>query len=73
MRYFLALFALAVIGGVAVLGFRGDISRQPPRMAEIFSDLNIQPKLRPQPHKPNRKTKPMQAPSQRADRRCAAR
>jgi mono/diheme cytochrome c family protein len=48
MRYFLALFALAVIGGVAVLGFRGDISRQPPRMAEIFSDLNIQPKLRPQ-------------------------
>ena len=48
MRYFLALFALAVIGGVAVLGFRGDISRQPPRMAEIFADLNIQPKLRPQ-------------------------
>lgn len=48
MRYFLALFALAVIGGIAVLGFRGDISRQPPRMAEIFSDLNIQPKLRPQ-------------------------
>jgi len=48
MRYFLALFALAVIGGVAVLGFRGDISRQPPRMAEIFPDLNIQPKLRPQ-------------------------
>ncbi len=48
MRYFLALFALAIIGGVAVLGFRGDISRQPPRMAEIFSDLNIQPKLRPQ-------------------------
>lgn len=48
MRYFLALFALAIIGGVAVLGFRGDISRQPPRMAEIFPDLNIQPKLRPQ-------------------------
>jgi mono/diheme cytochrome c family protein len=48
MRYFLALFALAVVSVVAVLGFRGDISRQPPRMAEIFPDLNIQPKLRPQ-------------------------
>lgn len=48
MRYFLALFAFAVISVVAVLGFRGDISRQPPRMAEILPDLNIQPKLRPQ-------------------------
>lgn len=48
MRYFLALFALAVAGVVGVLGFRGDTSRQPPRMAEIFPDLNLQPKLRPQ-------------------------
>jgi mono/diheme cytochrome c family protein len=48
MRYFLALFVFAVISVVAVLGFRGDISRQPPRMAEILPDLNIQPKLRPQ-------------------------
>lgn len=48
MRYFLTLFVLAVIGVVSILGFRGDKSRKPPRMAEIFPDLNIQPKLRPQ-------------------------
>ena len=48
MRYFLTLFVLAVIGVVSALGFRGDKSRKPPRMAEIFPDLNIQPKLRPQ-------------------------
>jgi mono/diheme cytochrome c family protein len=48
MRYFLALFALAVAGVIGVLGFRGDTSRQPPRMAEIFPDLSVQPKLRPQ-------------------------
>jgi hypothetical protein len=48
MRYFLTLFVLAVIGAVSALGFRGDKSRKPPRMAEIFPDLNIQPKLRPQ-------------------------
>lgn len=48
MRYFLTLFILAVVGAVTVLGFRGDKSRKPPRMAEIFPDLNIQPKLRPQ-------------------------
>ena len=48
MRYFLTLFVLAVIGAVSILGFRGDKSRKPPRMAEIFPDLSIQPKLRPQ-------------------------
>jgi mono/diheme cytochrome c family protein len=48
MRYFLTLFILAVVGAVTVLGFRGDKSRKPPHMAEIFPDLNIQPKLRPQ-------------------------
>ncbi len=48
MRYFLALFALAVLGVIGVLGFRGDTSRQSPRMAEFYPDMLTQPKLRPQ-------------------------
>lgn len=48
MRYFLALFALAVVGVIAALGFRGDTSRQSPRMAEIYPDMLTMPKLRPQ-------------------------
>jgi len=50
MRKFLAIFftfwALAVIAGVSVLGFRGAISRKPP--IEIFPDMDRQAKLRPQ-------------------------
>lgn len=45
MRYFLLGFVVLVVGVVAVLGFRGDMSRKPP--IEIFPDMDRQPKLRP--------------------------
>lgn len=46
MRYFFAGFALLVLLVVSVAGFRGSISRKPP--IEIFSDMDRQPKVRPQ-------------------------
>jgi len=49
MRYFLAIFAVVVIGTVGVLGFRGTHFRKPPLY--IFPDMEFQAKLRPQ--KPN--------------------
>jgi mono/diheme cytochrome c family protein len=49
MRYFLAIFAVTVVGVISILGFRGTHSRKPPLY--IFPDMERQPKLRPQ--KPN--------------------
>lgn len=49
MRYFLAIFALAVAAVVGILGFRGSHFRKPPLY--IFPDMEFQTKLRPQ--KPN--------------------
>ncbi len=50
MRYFVALFILAVIGVVLVAGVRfdhgGQASRRPP--IELIPDMDRQPKLRPQ-------------------------
>ncbi len=46
MRYFVLGLTLVSALVVSVLGFRGDISRKPP--LEIFSDMDRQPKLRPQ-------------------------
>ena len=46
MRIFLLIFALAVVTVMAVLGKRGHYFRQPP--LEIFTDMDRQPKLRPQ-------------------------
>ncbi|MBM3879116.1 MAG: cytochrome c [Verrucomicrobia bacterium] len=46
MRYFLAIFALALIAVLSVAGFRGSSSRRPP--LEVFSDMDRQPKIRPQ-------------------------
>src|SRR3954463_3108695 len=48
MRYFLLIFALTTVVVMAVAGKRGSISRQPP--IEIFSDMDRQPKVRPQTH-----------------------
>ncbi len=46
MRYFLLIFALLVAITVIVVGTRGSISRKPP--IELFSDMDRQPKVRPQ-------------------------
>jgi hypothetical protein len=46
MRYFLAIFVLAVAVVVGVLGFRGTHFRKPPLY--IFPDMEFQLKLRPQ-------------------------
>jgi len=46
MRYFLLIFALSVVVVMVVAGKRGSISRRPP--LEIFSDMDRQPKVRPQ-------------------------
>lgn len=46
MRYFLTIFALAVVLVVAIAGTRGSLSRRPP--LEIFPDMDRQLKLRPQ-------------------------
>jgi mono/diheme cytochrome c family protein len=46
MRYFLAIFAVCVLGTVGVLGFRGSHSRKSPLY--IFPDMERQPKLRPE-------------------------
>ena len=46
MRYFLLFFGLIVLTVMAVLGKRGDLSRQPPLY--IFPDMDWQPKQRPQ-------------------------
>ena len=46
MRYFLLIFALAVVTVMGVLGKRGQNFKQPP--LEIFTDMDRQPKLRPQ-------------------------
>jgi mono/diheme cytochrome c family protein len=46
MRYFLLIFALAVVTVMGVLGKRGHHFKQPP--LEIFPDMDRQPKLRPQ-------------------------
>jgi cytochrome c5 len=46
MRYFILGFALLVVIVVSIAGFRGGKSTRPP--LEIFSDMDRQPKLRPQ-------------------------
>lgn len=46
MRYFLLIFGLAVVSVMFIAGKRGDLSRRPP--IEVFSDMDRQPKLRPQ-------------------------
>jgi mono/diheme cytochrome c family protein len=46
MRYFLAIFVLAVAVVVGILGFRGTHFRKPPLY--IFPDMEFQLKLRPQ-------------------------
>ncbi|MEW6305358.1 MAG: cytochrome c [Verrucomicrobiota bacterium] len=46
MRYFLALFGLAVLTTMLIFGKQGDMSRKPP--LEVFPDMDRQPKLRPQ-------------------------
>lgn len=46
MRYFLAAFVLLCLAVVSIAGFRGSMSRRPP--IELFSDMDRQPKLRPQ-------------------------
>ena len=46
MRYFLLIFALSIVIVMAVAGKRGSTSRRPP--IELFSDMDRQPKLRPQ-------------------------
>ena len=46
MRYFVLAFLLACALVMAIAGRRGNISRQPP--LEIFSDMDRQPKVRPQ-------------------------
>ena len=46
MRYFLLIFALAVVTVMGVFGKRGHTFKQPP--LEIFPDMDRQPKLRPQ-------------------------
>jgi len=46
MRYFLLVFLLTCVLVVSIAGRRGSISRIPP--IEIFSDMDRQPKVRPQ-------------------------
>jgi hypothetical protein len=46
MRYFLLAFILACVLVAGVFGKRGSISRKPP--VELFSDMDRQPKIRPQ-------------------------
>lgn len=46
LRYFFALFFIAVIAVLAIAGFRGEISTRRP--IEIFPDMDDQPKYRPQ-------------------------
>jgi hypothetical protein len=46
MRYFLLIFALLVVAVVGTFKFRGHNFQEPPR--EIFSDMDRQPKARPQ-------------------------
>ena len=46
MRYFLAVYVLALIAVVSLAGFRGDRSPRPP--LEVFPDMDRQLRLRPQ-------------------------
>ena len=46
MRYVLLLFGLTAVLVMVVAGKRGEVSRRPP--IELFSDMDRQPKLRPQ-------------------------
>lgn len=46
MRYFLLIFGLLAVTVMGVLGRRGAYFKQPP--LEIFTDMDRQPKLRPQ-------------------------
>jgi mono/diheme cytochrome c family protein len=46
MRYFVLSFFIACVLVVGVLGFRGKTSRKP--AVELFSDMDRQPKIRPQ-------------------------
>lgn len=46
LRYFFALFLLGVCGVLALAGFRGSKSTQPP--IEVFPDMDHQPKFQPQ-------------------------
>ena len=46
MKYFLLIFVVAVVLVAGIAGSRGKLSRKPP--IEIFSDMDRQPKIRPQ-------------------------
>ena len=46
MRYFLLIFLIATALVVGIAGKRGSFSRKPP--IEVFSDMDRQPKVRPQ-------------------------
>ncbi len=46
LRTFFALFILGVCGVLALAGFRGSKSTQPP--IQIFPDMDVQPKIHPQ-------------------------
>ncbi len=46
MKYFLFIYALAVISVVSILGFRGTTFTEPP--LEIFPDMDDQSKYKPQ-------------------------
>lgn len=46
MRYFLLAFLLVCVLVVTIAGYRGSASRRPP--IELFSDMDRQPKIRPQ-------------------------
>ncbi|HEU5071825.1 MAG TPA: cytochrome c [Verrucomicrobiae bacterium] len=45
MRYFLLVFGIVIVLGMAVAGKRGSLSRRPP--IEVFPDMDRQLKLRP--------------------------
>ncbi len=46
MRYFLAIYILAIVAVISIAGFRGSKTTEPPR--EVFPDMDRQLKLRPQ-------------------------
>ncbi len=46
MRYFFIIWALLVLLGVSLAGFRGSFTRKPP--IEVFPDMDRQPKLQPE-------------------------
>src|SRR3954468_18179884 len=50
MRYAYLVLALAIVGTVSIMGFRGSISTKPP--LEVFPDMDRQAKYKPQSASP---------------------